>query len=85
MVKNIKLTGVDALARSFGGGNENAPTDMGGLINNCDALMHEFQTTILIVHYMGKDTHARARGHSSSFGALDTSITLKKAGSTTYC
>ena len=42
--------------------------------------MHEFGATILIVHHMGKDNAAGARGHSSFFGALDTSMTLKKFG-----
>lgn len=80
LVGNIKLIVIDTLARSFGGGNENAPQDMGEFINNCDDLMHEFVATILIVHHMGKDTQSGARGHSSFFGALDTSMTLKKTG-----
>jgi len=78
LVKNIKLIVVDTLARSFGGGNENAPQDMGEFINNCDDLMHEFEATILIVHHMRKDTQSGARGQSSFFGALDTCMTLKK-------
>ena len=79
LVKNIKLIIVDTLARSFGGGNENAPQDMGEFINNCDDLMHEFEATILIVHHMRKDTQSGARGQSSFFGALDTCMTLKKS------
>ena len=80
LVKNIKLIIIDTLARSFGGGNENAPQDMGEFINNCDDLMHEFGATTLIVHHMGKDTQSGARGHSSFYGALDTYMTLKKVG-----
>jgi len=80
LVKNLKLIVVDTLARSFGGGNENAPQDMGEFINNCDDLMHEFGATILTVHHMGKDTQSGARGHSSFYGALDTCMTLKKVG-----
>ena len=78
--KDVSLIIVDTLARSFGGGNENAPQDMGEFIQACDDLMHEFSATVLIVHHTGKDSSAGARGHSSLFGALDTCMTLKKIG-----
>ena len=77
-VKDVKLIIIDTLARSFGGGNENAPQDMGEFINGCDDLMHGFGATVLVVHHTGKDSTAGARGHSSLFGALDTSLTVKK-------
>ena len=77
-VKDVKLIIIDTLARSFGGGNENAPQDMGEFINGCDNLMHEFGATVLMVHHTGKDSSAGARGHSSLFGALDTCLTVKK-------
>jgi len=80
LVDNVKLIIIDTLARSFGGGNENAPQDMGEFIQACDELMHEFGATVLIIHHMGKDAQSGARGHSSFFGALDTSMTLKKIG-----
>lgn len=80
LVNDVKLIIVDTLARSFGGGNENAPQDMGEFIQGCDDLMHEFCATVLVVHHMGKDAQSGARGHSSFFGALDTSMTLKKLG-----
>ena len=80
LVDGVKLIIVDTLARSFGGGNENAPQDMGEFIQGCDDLMHEFGATVLVVHHTGKDAQSGARGHSSFFGALDTSMTLKKIG-----
>ena len=80
LVDDVKLIIVDTLARSFGGGNENALQDMGEFILGCDDLMHEFGATVLVVHHMGKDAQSGARGHSSFFGALDTSMTLKKIG-----
>ena len=80
LVGQVKLIIVDTLARSFGGGNENAPQDMGEFIQACDELMHEFKATLLIVHHLGKDRQSGPRGHSSLFGALDTSMTLKKLG-----
>ena len=80
LVDDVKLIIVDTLARSFGGGNENAPQDMGEFIQGCDDLMHEFGATVLVVHHTGKDAQSGARGHSSFFGALDTSMSLKKIG-----
>ena len=80
LVDDVKLIIVDTLARSFGGGNENAPQDMGEFIQGCDDLMHEFGATVLVVHHTGKDAQSGARGHSSFFGALDTSMTVKKIG-----
>ena len=80
LVDDVKLIIVDTLARSFGGGNENAPQDMGEFIEGCDDLMHEFGATVLVVHHTGKDAQSGARGHSSFFGALDTSMSLKKIG-----
>ena len=77
-VKDVKLIVVDTLARSFGGGNENAPQDMGEFIQACDDLMHEFRAALVIVHHTGKDSSAGARGHSSLFSALDTCLTVKK-------
>ena len=77
-VKDVKLIIIDTLARSFGGGNENAPQDMGEFIKGCDDLMHEFGAVVAIIHHTGKDSSAGARGHSSLFGALDTCITIKK-------
>ena len=53
---------------------------MGEFIQGCDDLMHEFGATVLVVHHTGKDAQSGARGHSSFFGALDTSMFLKKIG-----
>lgn len=75
---DIKLIIIDTLARSFGGGNENAAQDMGQFIQACDDIMHEFGATVLIVHHTGKDGSAGARGSSAFYAALDTSMEVKK-------
>lgn len=77
---DIKLIIIDTLARSFGGGNENAAQDMGQFIDACDQLKYEFGVTVLIVHHKGKDTAAGARGSSAFYAALDTSMVLNKVG-----
>ena len=76
--RDIKLIIIDTLARSFGGGNENAAQDMGQFIQACDDIMHEFGATVLIVHHTGKDGSAGARGSSAFYAALDTSMEVKK-------
>ncbi|MCL7404459.1 helicase RepA family protein [Paradonghicola geojensis] len=77
---DIKLIIIDTLARSFGGGNENAAQDMGQFIDACDQLKYEFGVTVLIVHHKGKDTAAGARGSSAFYTALDTSMVINKVG-----
>ena len=77
---DIKLIIIDTLARSFGGGNENAAQDMGQFIDACDQLKYEFGVTVLIVHHKGKDTAAGARGSSAFYAALDTSMVINKVG-----
>ena len=78
--ESVKLIIIDTLARSFGGGNENAAQDMGQFIDACDALKFEFGAAVLIVHHMGKDSGAGARGSSAFYGALDTSMLVKRVG-----
>ena len=78
--ESVKLIVIDTLARTFGGGNENAAQDMGQFIDACDALKFEFGAAVLIVHHMGKDSGAGARGSSAFYGALDTSMLVKRVG-----
>ncbi len=78
--ESVKLIIIDTLARSFGGGNENAAQDMGQFIDACDQLKFEFGAAVLIVHHMGKDSGAGARGSSAFYGALDTSMLVKRVG-----
>ena len=78
--ESVKLIIIDTLARSFGGGNENAAQDMGQFIDACDQLRFEFGAAVLIVHHMGKDIGAGARGSSAFYGALDTSMLVKRVG-----
>ena len=78
--EGVKLIIIDTLARSFGGGDENSARDMGQFIEACDQLKFEFGATVLIVHHMGKDSGAGARGSSAFYGALDTSMLVKRVG-----
>ncbi len=71
---------IDTLARNFGGGNENAPSDMGEFIMACDEIINALDCSVVVVHHTGKDHAAGARGHSSFFGALETEISVEAKG-----
>lgn len=72
---------VDTLARSFGGGNENASEDMGAFINVVDYIREKTAATVLVVHHSGKDASRGGRGHSSFFAAIDFEFEAKKISS----
>ena len=78
--ESVKLIIIDTLARSFGGGNENAAQDMGQFIDACDQLKFEFGATVLIVHHMGKDSGAGPRGSSAFYSGMDTHMLVKRVG-----
>ena len=65
---------IDTLSRAMAGGDENAPDDMGALIEGADAVRLATGAVIVLIHHMGKDAERGARGHSSLRAALDTEI-----------
>ena len=69
---------VDTLARSFGGGNENASEDMGAFIAMIGLLQRTVNSAVLLVHHSGKDEARGQRGHSSLLGAVDAELELMK-------
>lgn len=69
---------VDTLARTFAGGAENSPEDMGAYVRVMDSLRGALQCAVLLVHHSGKDKARGMRGHSSLLGAVDTEIELRK-------
>ena len=79
-VSDLRVIVIDTLNRNYGGGNENESGDMGQFITSCDELIAHFGCTVCVVHHLGKDQSAGARGHSSFYAALDTEITVKAIG-----
>lgn len=73
---------VDTLARVMAGGNENAPDDMGAVVNNIGRIQQATRAHVMVVHHSGKDAERGMRGHSSLKGAVDTEIELKRDGDT---
>ena len=69
---------IDTLARSFGGGNENASEDMGAFIAMMGHLQAQTGAAVLLVHHSGKDEARGQRGHSSLLGAVDAELELMK-------
>jgi len=71
---------IDTLARNFGAGNENAPSDMGEFIMACDEIIYALGCSVIVVHHTGKHAENGARGHSSFYGALTTELTVQAKG-----
>ena len=70
----VKLIVIDTLSRAMAGGNENAPEDMGALVQNMDRIRQDTGAAVLFVHHSGKDAAKGARGHSLLRAAIDTEI-----------
>lgn len=70
------LVVIDTLSRAMGGGDENAPTDMGVMVKHLDKVRLASQAHMLVVHHSGKDRAKGARGHSSLRAATDTEIEI---------
>ncbi|MDX2494972.1 MAG: AAA family ATPase [Desulfuromusa sp.] len=71
---------VDTLNRNFGAGDENSTTDMTQFINGLDRLIHELNTTIMVVHHTGLSNTQRGRGSSALKAAVDTEYRLDVDG-----
>lgn len=68
---------IDTLARCFGGGDENSTQDMNAFVAGCDRLRAAFpNTTVLVVHHIGKDPKRGDRGNTALRGAADTLMEL---------
>jgi RecA-family ATPase len=70
---------VDTLARSFGGGDENATKDMNAFIRASERLQADFGATVLLIHHAGKSSERNERGNSALGGAVDTKIAIAKS------
>ena len=72
-----RLIVVDTLHR-FLAGDENSAQDAKTMLDACNALMAEFDCTVLLVHHTGVSDEAqhRARGSSAWRGALDIEISI---------
>ncbi|MBK8690280.1 MAG: AAA family ATPase [Betaproteobacteria bacterium] len=68
---------IDTLAVTFGGGNENAPEDMGAYVGNVQRIVRDTGVAVLLVHHCGKDEARGMRGHSALIGALDAELTIE--------
>lgn len=76
----IRLVVVDTLSRAMAGGNENAPDDMGALVQSQDRIRAATGAAVLWIHHSGKDAAKGARGHSLLRAAVDTEIEVTADG-----
>ena len=75
----VKLVVLDTLSRALAGGNENAPDDMGALVNSIDKVRQATGAHVCCIHHSGKDAARGARGHSLLRAATDTEIEISRA------
>lgn len=75
--REVVLIVIDTLARSFGGGDENAAAEMNKVLSKITALKEALDTTVLIVHHTGKDTERGARGSSALRAGIETELEMK--------
>jgi phage/plasmid primase-like uncharacterized protein len=68
---------IDTLHRFFNG-DENSSRDVKTMLDACNAIMREFDCTVIIVHHTGVSSEAqnRARGSSAWRAALDIEIAI---------
>lgn len=79
MAMPVKLVVLDTLSRALSGGNENAPDDMGALVNSIDKIRQATGAHVCGIHHSGKDAAKGARGHSLLRAATDTEIEITRA------
>jgi hypothetical protein len=77
----VVLIVIDTLSRAMAGGNENAPNDMGAVVNSADFIRQATKAHCMFIHHSGKDDSKGARGHSSLRAATDTEIEVSRSDS----
>lgn len=68
-----ELIVIDTLSRSFGGGEENASTDMAQFVNKVSDVSLDRQTAVMVVHHTNAGG-MRERGHTSLRGGMDAML-----------
>ena len=78
LVDNLRssLIVIDTLARCMVGADENTARDMGNVVAALDRLRDICGSCVVVVHHMGKDRSAGARGSNALLGAVDTAVEL---------
>lgn len=86
LIAEIKKTGqkivaivIDTVARTLHG-NENDGETMAEYVDACDFLVCEFNTLVMLVHHIGKDSDKGMRGHSSLPAAVNVEIRVERNG-----
>jgi len=73
----VVLIVIDTLGVTFGGGNENAPEDMGLYVANILRIRQETGAAVLVIHHSGKDEAKGMRGHTALLGAIDAELAIE--------
>ncbi len=74
----IALVIIDTMARVMQGADENSAKDVSVLVDNGGKIIEALQTSVALVHHIGKDGSRGARGSSVLRAAADTEILVEK-------
>jgi AAA domain len=78
--EQLVLIEIDTLSRALCGGDENSPKDMGAIVASTTILQQGTGAHVLWIHHIPVDGGERLRGHGALLGAMDTTISVAKAG-----
>lgn len=78
-----ELIVIDTLSRSFGGGEENASTDMMQFVDQVAKVSEDRQTAVMAVHHTNLGG-GRERGHTSLRGSMDSMLKVSAIKTVDY-
>ena len=78
----LRLVVFDTLARSILGVDESSNKEMGKVVANAERIRDQLGVAVMLVHHTGKDQSKGMRGASALLGAIETSFSVKKDGTT---
>jgi hypothetical protein len=71
-----RLIIIDTLSKCLAGGDENSAKDMGVVMEALGRIRDEFDTSVLLLHHVGKDSGRGARGHSILHAGVDARLII---------
>lgn len=72
--EKVRLIVGDTLARLSAGANENSGEDMGLVLRRVERLQRQCESTVVLIHHVGKNVALGARGWSGVRAAIDTEL-----------
>lgn len=74
------LVVIDTQARCTVGVEENSSKEMGVVIDECERIIREASTAVLLVHHSGMDVSRGLRGSTAQLGAMEAVLSVHRTG-----